>query len=264
MSNPVAMAIAAHPDDIEFMMAGTLLLLKQAGMDIHMWNLAKGQGGTAVYSYDEITRLRWEEALDSARIAGATLHPPITEDLDILYVPDQLARVAAVIRLVQPTILLIPSPQDYMEDHANTARLAVTGAFVRDILNFRTEPAVPQWGGECVLYHALPYGLRDGLRRRIHAGQYVDIAGVIATKQRMLEQHRSQKDWLDTSQGTGAYAAVMVDMAREVGAMSGHFALAEGWRRHSHLGFSSRDADPLHDMLGDACWVDPDYEAGLE
>jgi len=264
MGTPVAMAIAAHPDDIEFMMAGTLLLLKQAGMDIHMWNLAKGQGGSAVHPYEEIIRLRWEEAQDSARIAGATLHPPITEDLDILYVPAQLARVAAVIRQVQPSILLIPSPQDYMEDHANTARLAVTGAFVRGILNFRTDPPVPQWGGECVLYHALPYGLRDGLRRRIHAGQYVDISSVIATKQRMLEQHRSQKDWLDTSQGNGAYAAVMVNMSREVGTRSGHFELAEGWRRHSHLGFSVEDADPLREMLGEACWVDPSYEAGLE
>ncbi|MDQ6630443.1 MAG: PIG-L family deacetylase, partial [Verrucomicrobiota bacterium] len=30
-----AFAIAAHPDDIEFMMAGTLLLLKNAGYEIH-------------------------------------------------------------------------------------------------------------------------------------------------------------------------------------------------------------------------------------
>ena len=29
-----AMAIVAHPDDVEFMMAGTLLLLKDAGVDI--------------------------------------------------------------------------------------------------------------------------------------------------------------------------------------------------------------------------------------
>ena len=36
----VVLAAAAHPDDIEFMMAGTLLLLKRAGAEIHMWNLA--------------------------------------------------------------------------------------------------------------------------------------------------------------------------------------------------------------------------------
>ena len=30
-SKPVVLAAVAHPDDIEFMMAGTLLLLKRAG-----------------------------------------------------------------------------------------------------------------------------------------------------------------------------------------------------------------------------------------
>ena len=33
-----ALAIAAHPDDIEFMMAGTLCLLREAGWEIHYLN----------------------------------------------------------------------------------------------------------------------------------------------------------------------------------------------------------------------------------
>jgi N-acetylglucosamine malate deacetylase 1 len=37
-----AIAVAAHPDDIEFMMAGTLLLLKRAGYEIHYFNLLSG------------------------------------------------------------------------------------------------------------------------------------------------------------------------------------------------------------------------------
>jgi LmbE family N-acetylglucosaminyl deacetylase len=35
MSDKVAMAISAHPDDIEFYMAGTMLLLSGAGYDLH-------------------------------------------------------------------------------------------------------------------------------------------------------------------------------------------------------------------------------------
>ncbi len=34
-------ALACHPDDIEFMMGGTLFLLKQAGCELHYMNLAK-------------------------------------------------------------------------------------------------------------------------------------------------------------------------------------------------------------------------------
>jgi len=38
--NENAIAIAAHPDDIEFLHGGTLLLLKQAGWAIHYLNVA--------------------------------------------------------------------------------------------------------------------------------------------------------------------------------------------------------------------------------
>jgi N-acetylglucosamine malate deacetylase 1 len=39
-----------------------------------------------------------------------------------------------------------------------------------------------------------------------------------------------------------------------VGAMSGRFEYAEGWRRHLHLGFCSELADPLPAVLGElAC-----------
>ena len=42
----VAIAIAAHPDDIEFMMAGTLLLLQNAGWVIHYLNVSSGNCGS--------------------------------------------------------------------------------------------------------------------------------------------------------------------------------------------------------------------------
>ncbi len=216
----VALAIGAHPDDIEFMMAGTLLLLKAAGAEIHMWNLANGYGGTAVHSREEIIRLRWEEAQASARVAGAGIYPPIADDLALFYELPYIQQVAAVVRRVQPDILLVPSLPDYMEDHQNACRLAVTGAFVRAIHTFVTIPPEDPWGGELALYHAEPYGLRDSLRRLVRAGQYVDIGPVLAVKRKMLAQHRSQKEWLDVSQGMDAYLTTMEEMSREAGTLS--------------------------------------------
>lgn len=264
MTTPVALAIAAHPDDIEFMMSGTLLLLKAAGAEIHMWNLASGHCGSVQYDREETIRRRWQEAQDSARLAGAAIYPPLVDDIDIFYDQGQLQQVAARVRAVRPTILLVPSPQDYMEDHVNACRLAVSAAFVRNMPNYVTDPPTPDWNGETVVYHALPYGLRDGLRRRLRPGQYVDVTSVMPVKRAMLEQHRSQKDWLDVSQGVGSYVADMEGMAAQVGAMSGRFPCAEGWRRHSHLGFAGPEADPLAVLLGDRCWIDPAYEAALE
>jgi hypothetical protein len=38
-------------------------------------------------------------------------------------------------------------------------------------------------------------------------------------------------------------------MSGEVGRMSEKYQLAEGWRRHSHLGFCPEDFDPIADLL---------------
>jgi len=67
----------------------------------------------------------------------------------------------------------------------------------------------------------------------------------------MLACHQSQRQWLDTSQGLDSYLSAMREMSAEVGRRSGRFAFAEGWRRHSHLGFSARERDPLAELLGE-------------
>jgi LmbE family N-acetylglucosaminyl deacetylase len=256
-----AFAIGAHPDDIEFVMAGTLLRLKDLGAAIHMWNVANGSCGTAVHPKDEIVRLRAAEARASAQAAGATIHPALVDDLSIFYEPGLLARVAAVIREVKPDILLIPSPQDYMEDHTNTCRLAVTAAFARGMRNFATDPPAPIWDGNVALYHALPHGLRDGLGHLIRPEGYADIGPVLARKRAMLARHNTQKAWLDISQGMDSYLLEMETMSRQVAELGGRFEYAEGWRRHSHLGFGPAGFDPLREALGAAYWVDPAYVA---
>ena len=260
---PIAFAIGAHPDDIEFMMAGTLMLLGEAGYELHYLNIANGSCGTATHSKEEIIATRTEEARAAARLLGARHHPPFVDDIDIFYENDLLAKVGAVVREVEPKILLVPSPQDYMEDHVNAGRLAVTAAFCREMRNFPTDPPVEPVGGEVTVYHALPYGLRDGFRRLILPEYYVDISGVLGKKREALAQHRSQKEWLDESQGLDAYLETMEQMSAEVGRLSGRWEYAEGWRRHSHLGFCEEEADPLAEVLGERVLVNEDYRRGL-
>lgn len=80
----------------------------------------------------------------------------------------------------------------------------------------------------------------------------VDISDVVAEKEAMLACHKTQKDWLDVSQGLDVYLNTMRDMSAEVARMSGvAWAYAEGWRRHLHLGFSEQDEDRLAEVLGD-------------
>lgn len=261
---PAVLAVAAHPDDIEFCMAGTLLRLAELGWDLHYFNLSTGNLGSATIPGPRLARLRRQEAREGAAGLGATWHPPIADDLGIFYNDDLLRRVAAVVRKVRPTVILTHSPQDYMEDHMNTARLAVTAAFARGMPNFKTRPARTTTDQAVTLYHALPHGLRDGLGKRVRAGLYVDTAPVHDRKRRALACHRTQKEWLDRSQGMDSYLIAMDEFSAEVGRLSGRFAHAEGWRRHSHLGFCGPDDDPLRTALGPAARVDARYLASLE
>jgi LmbE family N-acetylglucosaminyl deacetylase len=261
---PKALAVAAHPDDIEFYMAGTLLLLGQAGYETHYLTLANGSCGSLTHTAQAISGIRLREAKAAAKTLGAQFHAPFCNDLEILYDLPTLRRLAALVREVRPTILLVHSPQDYMEDHSNACRLAVTAAFARGMPNFRTQPPRRPIAGDVTIYHAMPHGLRDGLRRRVWPGAFVETTPVQATKRCALAAHQSQKTWLDASQGMDSYLRAMEELSLAVGKMSRRFQHAEGWRRHLHLGFCAEGADPLRDALGRRYLVNRAYEAALE
>lgn len=258
-----AIAIGAHPDDIEFYMAGTLLLLRAAGWRIHYLNVSSGNCGSVRWNAARTRQVRRREAIRAARLLGAQYHSSLADDLEILYEVKTLRRLAAIIRQVNPRVVLTHSPQDYMEDHTNTCRLVVTAAFARGMPNFRTRPPRGAVPGNLAIYHAMPHGLRDALRRRVVPGSFVNTTAVHSQKRAALAAHASQKEWLDASQGMDSYLLAMDEFACAVGRMSGRYQHAEGWRRHLHVGFSTADDDPLAEALGKVYLVNPRYEASL-
>ena len=245
----VAFAVAAHPDDIEFQMAGTLILLKQAGYQIHYMNVANGCYGTAVHSKEEIIRIRREEAKVAANNIGAIFHDSLADDFSVFYEPVLLARMAAIFREVNPEIVLLQSPSDYMEDHQNTVRLVVSAAFTRGMQNFETNPPRDPVDQQLAIYHAQPHGNRDPLGQFIQPHLCIDISSVIEQKTDMLACHKSQKEWLDKSQGMGAYLHTMQELGREMGELTGSYTYAEGWRKRLHLGFARASFAPLESVL---------------
>lgn len=247
---PTVLAIAAHPDDIEFVMAGTMIRLRDAGWTLHYMNIANGCCGSSVMDAIETAHVRAAEARAAAESIGAVFHPSIANDLGIFYDEATLHRVAAVVRQATPSIILTHAPIDYMEDHTNTCRLAVTAAFARGMPNFRTIPSQPAIDTPVTLYHAQPHGNRTPLGELVTPTHFVDIGGVMEEKVRMLAHHKSQKEWLDKSQGMDSYIETMKSLMREVGAMSKKYEYAEGWRRHLHLGFCAANDDPLSHALG--------------
>ncbi|HWA98195.1 MAG TPA: PIG-L deacetylase family protein, partial [Pirellulales bacterium] len=246
---PRAFAVFAHPDDIEFVAAGTLLRLQSVGYEIHYMNVADGCCGSTVYGREELARMRRDEAIAACKLIGAEFHESIAHDMDVFYDRATLATLSAVMREVAPQIVLTHAPHDYMEDHMNTCRLAITAAFARGMPNFPTHPPRPAVSEPVTVYHAQPHGNCDPLYNPVRPGLFVDIGDVLEQKTEMLACHASQKLWLDESQGFDSYLHTMREGSREVGRLSGRYEYAEGWRRHLHLGFCAAEADPLAEAL---------------
>jgi LmbE family N-acetylglucosaminyl deacetylase len=117
--------------------------------------------------------------------------------------------------------------------------------------NYATRPPREPVEGNVTIYHAQPHGNRDPLGHEVRPSLFVDVGSVMAEKTAMLACHKSQQQWLDTSQGLNSYLETMQELMREVGRMSGRYEFAEGWRRHNHLGFSPAAVDPLSEALKD-------------
>jgi LmbE family N-acetylglucosaminyl deacetylase len=230
--------------------SGTLLLLKEAGCRLHMWNLLDGSCGTLTHSREEIIRIRADEASRSAAVAGAEIHRAIFPDLGVFYDQPSLAAVSAVVRTIRPQIILTHSINDYMEDHQNVCRLITTAAFTRSMPNFSTNPEQPPYTDPARIYHAPPHGLQDGMGGAFRADFLVNVSSTIETKSHMLACHDSQYGWLNDTQGMNSPVEEMRCMCSTIATWGEGLEYAEAWHRHSHIGFCSPDFDPLCNLLG--------------
>jgi LmbE family N-acetylglucosaminyl deacetylase len=252
------LAIAAHPDDIELVMSGTLMQLQRRGWQIHYFNIANGCCGSTTLDRSACAAVRLAEAQRAAELLNAVFHPPICDDLEIFYTAELHRKVAAVVRQAKPSIILTHSPSDYMEDHQNASRLAVGAAFVRAMPNFDSQPPIPIYQHDVAVYHAQPHGNRDPLGQLVVPTHFVDVTDLLDEKRRILAAHASQDQWLDATQKISAYLETMVELNREVGSLSrssnnptcaAAFNYAEGWRQHIHLGLGQQGFDPLASAL---------------
>ena len=249
-----AFAIACHPDDIEFMMVGTLIKLKEAGYEIHYMNIANGSLGTNQYDYETIVKMRRQEAMDACALIGANFHESLCDDLEVFYCKETLEQLVPIVREVAPEIVLTHGPYDYMEDHINAGRLAVSAAFCRGMTNFKCNPPREAIEGKVTVYHSMPHSLTDQLKNPVIPEMLVDVSSTVETKKNMLACHRSQKEWLDVSQGNDAYLIDMEQRCEHFGKMTPDFKYAEGWIKHSHVGYCDPQDNPLADALGDAVY----------
>ncbi|MSQ93813.1 MAG: PIG-L family deacetylase [Gemmataceae bacterium] len=247
--NKTILSVLAHPDDAEFLCAGTLIRLKQEhGFEVHIASMTAGDCGSCEYDAQEISRLRRAEGTRAAALIGATFHCLEEKDLLVFYNDAVLEKVTRLLRLVQPGIVITHSPTDYMLDHEMTSTLTRAAAFAGPIPNFMAERRIGQVLQHIPhLYYCDPIEGKDPLGRDVAPGFRTDISTVIATKADMLGAHASQRDWLMKHHGMDHYLQAMRDWSAKRGSEAG-VAFAEGYRQH--LGHSYPQENVLGQLLG--------------
>lgn len=228
------LSFMAHPDDMEFTCAGTLIRLKQeAGCEIAIATAASGDCGSARLRPDEIMRIRHEEARASARILDAQYDAAGAMDLFIMYDEPTLRRFTEIVRKARPDVVITHPPADYMVDHETVSRLVRTACFAAPIPNVWThdQNPAPPLEGVPHLYYADPVELKDPFGEPATPDFVVDISDVLATKEKMLACHASQREWLREHHGMDEY----IEMMKRLGAARGKLIgrpFGEGFRQH--------------------------------
>jgi LmbE family N-acetylglucosaminyl deacetylase len=182
-----ALCIVAHPDDIEFYCAGTVLKLTGRGVTVAFLLATSGDKGTSdpAVSSAALAKTREAEQVAAARVLGVEevefLRHPDAELVESLALRGQFV---AAIRRARPDLLLTFDPTPayrYHPDHRVVGRVALDAAWpaARDRLSFPTLGA-PHETAEAWCFASPDPDL------------LVDVSDVLETKIASRLEHHSQ------------------------------------------------------------------------
>jgi LmbE family N-acetylglucosaminyl deacetylase len=249
LHQPRILAIHAHPDDIEFQCAGTLILLKRRGCAIVMATMTAGDLGSAELGPEEIAAVRRREARRSADLLEADFLCGEFPDLCIDVNADSRRRVTELIRRANPDVVLTAPPVDYMTDHEVTSRLVRDACFAASVPNYSThqwDPAPPTRRIPA-LYYVDPIEGVDWFGQPVPYDFIVDVTLAFELKQQMLACHESQRGWLRAQHGMDEY----LEMGRRWSAARGReIQVPYGEAFRQHKGHPYPHDNKLLELLG--------------
>ena len=136
------LAFAAHPDDVELSMGGTIAKLTQAGKKVGIIDLTKGEMGSRGN-----VETRAIEAAKSAEILKLNVRDNLGLS-DSQLQSDRASQLPLIkaLRKYRPTIVFINAPDDRHPDHGNGCTLQVEAVFYAGLRKIKTldEDGQPQ------------------------------------------------------------------------------------------------------------------------
>ena len=195
------LSIMCHPDDMEFLCAGTLIKYKKQGHDVISCHAANGNMGHMVLMPDELREVRINEAKRAAALAGFEC---ITADFGDLTVNsanlDQLREITRIIRYANPDVIITHHPEDYCSDHAELSKIVFKASFDASCPHF-----LPELGPAAKVTPLYYADTSEGLN--MVPTEYVDITEEMDLKAQMLACHESQMVWLRDHDGAADIVA---------------------------------------------------------
>ncbi len=128
------LAFGAHPDDVEFSCAGTMILMHRKGHATGVVDLTRGEMGTRGSA-----KIRAREAQNAAKVMGLAARRNVgLPDGGVEITKNNIKKVVALIREFRPRIILIPHAVDRHPDHEHASRLVREAAFYSGLIRLST------------------------------------------------------------------------------------------------------------------------------
>jgi LmbE family N-acetylglucosaminyl deacetylase len=194
-----AMFIYAHPDDIEFGVAGTAAKWVQGGSEVVYVLLTDGNVGSHQdgMSPDELAQIRRQEQTAAADVVGASCFFLGHDDGLLQPTLEIRKELVRLIRRFRPVAVVCGNPTLYFPsdsyinhpDHRAAAQLALDAVFPASEMAM----LYPDLADEGLSGHKVNFVY---VNRGQENNTYIDISGTIDLKIAALRQHKSQLgDW---------------------------------------------------------------------
>lgn len=242
------LAFGCHPDDVEFMAAGTLALLAERGYETHIATMTGGEVGSPTLTSEEVHAKRLKEAEASAKVIGGTYHYAGGCDLEVEYNSEYRKMATRVVREVDPLIVFTLPPMDYLADHEQTSLLVRNAAYIASVPLY--ECGAKATNRIPYLYYWNASNLTDIFGRPLPLHFGIDVGSAMQTKEKMLACHESQREWLAYHNKWDAYIEQMKDWTREQGRLIGR---EWGECFIQHRGANHPGDNILQEILTDLC-----------
>ena len=202
------LAIAAHRDDVEQTCGGTLLRMASRGLRTAILDLTKGEAGTRGSAED-----RAREAAAAAKLLGVNWREALDlPDGAIENTLENRIKIAQVVRLLRPRVVILPYWQARHPDHAIVATLGYEACFLAGLSK---APAVQPTANSVELESGPVFAGLPPHRpfKIVYASLYadvrpsfiVDITPFIEQRHNALMAYRSQ--YANQAAGSGLFVA---------------------------------------------------------